>query len=390
MEVRGTAAVVGVGESAYHRHGRSPDDEFVLCLDAVRAACADAGIRPVDLDGFVSFSNDRSSSVRLATALGVHEMRWSTMQWGGGGGGSAGAVQQAAAAVHCGFADRVVVYRSITQGSHGRYGHAAAPRRWSSHYAPYGHLTAAHFFAMNANRFFHETGIDPIVQRSVVLASYAHAQANPRAVMFGRPLAEQTYDDSRWIVEPFHLYDCCQESDGAAALIVMRAEQARTLRSDPVYLLGCAQGTGHRRGGPIDGVFDSEALGTAEFASVAKRLYAMAGVSPHDIDVVQGYENFAAGVVMALIEHGFCTPEEASEFFVPESFLAPGGRLPLNTSGGNLAEGYLHGMGHHIEAVRQLRGTSVNQVPHAQLSLVFAGPMVAPTSSVIYGTGATL
>ncbi|MEV0135891.1 lipid-transfer protein [Dactylosporangium sp. NPDC050688] len=388
--MRAAAAVIGVGESAYYRHGRSPVDEFSLCLDAVRAACGDAGIRPADLDGFVSFSDDRNSSVRLATSLGVRELRWSTMQWGGGGGGSAGAVQQAAAAVHCGFADCVVVYRGITQGRHGRYSQGAATRRWSSHFVPYGHLTAANFFALNATRFFHETGIDPGVQRSVVLASYAHAQRNPRAVMHGRPLTAQAYDDSRWIVEPFHLYDCCQESDGAAALIIVSADRARATRPDPVYLLGCVQGAGHRGGGVIDGVFDSETLGTAEFRTVAPRLYAMAGVTPADIDVVQGYENFAAGVVMALIEHGFCEPDQANEFFVPETFLAPGGRLPLNTSGGNLAEGYLHGMGHHIEAVRQLRGTSVNQVPDAQLSLVFAGPMVTPTSSAIYGSEATL
>ena len=105
-----------------------------------------------------------------------------------------------------------------------------------------------------------------------------------------------------------------------------------------------------------------------------------------DVDVVQSYENFTGGVVMSLIEHGFCAPEEAAEFFTVENLTAPAGGLPLNTSGGNLAEAYIHGLELVVEAVRQVRGESVNQVANAKVSLVSSGPMVIPASNVLFGT----
>jgi acetyl-CoA acetyltransferase len=116
----------------------------------------------------------------------------------------------------------------------------------------------------------------------------------------------------------------------------------------------------------------------------------MAQVKPSDVDVLQSYENFTGGVMMAMVEHGFCAPEECNDFFVKERFLAPGGDLPLNTSGGNLAECYMHGLGLNLEAVRQIRGQSTSQVPDADISMVISGPMVTPVSSCIFGSEATL
>jgi acetyl-CoA acetyltransferase len=116
----------------------------------------------------------------------------------------------------------------------------------------------------------------------------------------------------------------------------------------------------------------------------------MAGVRPADVDVLQSYENFTGGVLMSLVEHGFCDPDACNEFFVKERFLAPGGDLPLNTSGGNLAECYMHGLGLILEAVRQIRGESTNQVPKAEVSMTISGPMVTPVSSCIFGAEATL
>lgn len=383
------AAVVGIGHSSFYRHGEAPDDEFVLCVEAILAACTDAGVPPRSIDGFAGYSDDRNTAIRLSNALGIDELRWATMHWGGGGGGAAGAVQHAAAAIATGAAECVVVHRALAQGQFGRYGQRTTPRRWSEHYVPHGHRSPVHYFALNANRFFHETGIDPDVQRSIALASYAHAQNNPAALMRGRPLDEATYDASRWIVEPFHLFDCCQESDGAAALIVVSAERAADLCESPAYILGAAHGAGRRGGGVIEGVFDSTTLATGEMSTVARRVYAAANLQPADVDLVQGYENFAAGVVMGLLEHGLCNAENAATILTVDNLTAPAGQLPLNTAGGNLAEAYLHGMGHHIEAVRQLRGASPNQVPGADVVLVFAGPMVVPTGSVIYGGAGT-
>ena len=289
-----------------------------------------------------------------------------------------------------GYANCVVVFRSLAQGQFGRFGAGAQRAAVAGDAAlsmPYGLMSPAQMFAMRAQRLMHEFGIKQDALRAVSLASYYHAQQNPRAVMHGRPLTEESYDSSRWIVEPFHLYDCCLENDGAAALILVPAEHARDLRQKPAYLLGAAQGSQHRAAA---GSHNSPDYATANFKTLAPRLYEMAKVRPEDVDVVQSYENFTGGVVMSLIEHGFCKPEEANEVLQFENLRAPDGRLPLNTSGGNLAECYMHGLELQVEAVRQIRGTSPNPVPNVNVSLVGSGPMVTPLSNMILGSEATL
>jgi acetyl-CoA acetyltransferase len=205
--------------------------------------------------------------------------------------------------------------------------------------------------------------------------------------MYGRPLDEQTYDDSRWIVEPFHLYDCCQENDGAAALILVAADRIAEFDSVPAYLLSAVSGSHFRAGAAVHNTPD---YATSTFKTLAPRLFQMAGVTAADVDVLQSYENFTGGVLMSIVEHGFCEPEACNEYFVKERFLAPDGTLPLNTSGGNLAECYMHGLGLNVEAVRQIRGESTNQVPDAEVSMVISGPMVTPVSAAIFGSGGTL
>jgi acetyl-CoA acetyltransferase len=165
------------------------------------------------------------------------------------------------------------------------------------------------------------------------------------------------------------------------------AERARDLRQKSVYLLGVAQGSEHRNGAPVH---NAPLYATSSFTTVAPHLYAMAGVTPADVDVVQSYENFTGGVLMSLVEHGLFRAEEAAEVCTLENLVAPKGRLPLNTSGGNLAECYMHGLELQLEAVRQLRRESTNQVPDAEVSMVCAGPMVTPVSSLIFGTEVTL
>jgi len=392
--LRGTVAIVGIGESTYYRYGKSPHPEFRLAVEAILAACRDARMDPRDIDGFASFSNDRNESSRLAAALGIRELRLSSMQWGGGGGGTAAAVGNAAAAIHAGMADRVVVFRALAQGQFARFGLGgqadARATTVSGDHAfslPYGAISPAQRFAMKARRFMHEHGVGQSALRAVALASYHHAQQNPRAVMYGRPLDEATYDASRWIVEPFHLYDSCQENDGATAMILAPAEAAASFPGKPCYVLGVAAGSDHRAGASGH---NAPNYATSSFASVAPRVYAMAGIGPKDVDVVQAYENFTGGVVMALAEHGFFAPDEANDVMQIANLLAPHGRLPLNTSGGHLAEGYMHGANLVLEAVRQVRGESTNQVPGAEVAMMIAGPMVTPVSSLILGSEATL
>jgi acetyl-CoA acetyltransferase len=284
----------------------------------------------------------------------------------------------------------VVVFRALAQGQFQRFGAAPPGGRVTGEPAltfPYGLISPAQRFAMRVMRFLHEHGIGPEAQRAIALASYHHAQANPRAVMHGRPLSVEQYDGSRWIVEPFRLYDCCLENDGAAALVVVSAERAKDLRKRPAYVLGVAQGSEHRNGARSH---NAPLYATASFTTVAPRLYAMAGVGPKDVDVVQSYENFTGGVLMSLVEHGFFAAEEAAEVLTLENLVAPDGGLPLNTSGGNLAECYMHGLELQIEAVRQLRGESTAQVPGARVSMVISGPMVTPVSSLVLGVEETL
>ena len=388
--LRGTVAIAGVGETAYYKRGQAPEAEFKLALMAVLAACEDAGISPKQVDGFASFSNDRSDPSRLAAALGINDLRFANMQWGGGGGGGSGALANAAAAVATGMAECVVVFRALAQGQFGRFGQGPVRNVISgdgAHTVPYGLMSPAQSFAMKVKRFMHEHRVEQSALRALSLASYHHAQNNPRAVMYGRPLTEEKYDDSRWIVEPFHLFDCCLENDGAAAMIVVPAERAKDYAHKPTYLLGAVSGSHYRAGASVHNAPD---YATSTFKTCAPRLYDMAEVGPGDVDVLQCYENFTGGVLMSIVEHGFCEPDECNEFLVKDNLIAPEGKLPTNTSGGNLAECYMHGLGLNIEAVRQIRGESSNQVEDVDISMVVSGPMVTPVSSCIFGTEATL
>lgn len=384
--LRGRVAIVGIGETAYCKHGQSPDAEFKLALKAVLAACKDAGLDPRTIDSFASYSNDRNDPSRMAAALGVRQLRSATMQWGGGGGGCCAAVANGAAAIASGLAECVVVYRALAQGEYGRFGQSSAAATVSGEMAwqaPYGVLAPPQKFALRVARFMHEYGIRQEAQRAIAMASYHHAQANPRAVMHGKPLDAATYDASRWIAEPFRLFDCCMENDGAAAVVMVAAERAKDFPNKPAYLLGAASGSGYRTGATAHNAPD---YASASFRTVASDLYRMAGIAPRDVGVVQSYENFTGGVMMALAEHGFFRPQEANEFLTFDNLVAPSGKLPLNTSGGNLAECYVHGFELVLEAVRQVRGTSTSQAPRGDVALVIGGPMVTPVSNLLLGS----
>jgi acetyl-CoA acetyltransferase len=376
-------AVVGIAETKYYKHGGSPVSEFQLCLEAILKAAADAGLDPRAIDGFSSYSDDRNQPVRIAAALGTPDLALSVMEWGGGGGGGSGAVANAAAGLVAGLCNYAVVYRGLAQGQFGRFGQSRSSGKVPypmSYSAPYGMMAAAQNFAARVHRFMYEYGATQDPMKAISLTSYYHAQRNPRAIMYGRPLTAEDYDNSRWIVEPFHLFDCCQENDGAAALILTTAERARDLQQKPAWLMAAAIGSDYRQAAPAHNAPD---YATSNFKTLAPRLYGMAGIEPKDVDVVQSYENFTGGVMMSLVEHGFCQPEEVDEFMTFDTFRFDGGKLPLNTSGGNLAECYMHGLELNIEAVRQIRGTSTAQVPNVEVSMVCSGPMVQPVTSMI-------
>lgn len=378
---RGAVAVVGIGTTPYYKRGQSPDEERKLCLRAIVDACADAGIDPRDIDGFSSYGADINEGPRLTAPLGTREMRWSTLIWGGGGGGSAGAIAAAASAIVAGQADIVAVYRASAESTSGRLLNAVSEGYLGPNWTVHGCDSPAQLLALNAQRMIEHDGVAPQAFEAVVRASYYHARGNPAAMAHAMELDAQRYRDARWIAEPFRLYDCSRENDAAAALILTSAERARDLRQKPAYLLAAAFGCGPRWG-EMDANHDPFSSGG--FREVARRLWRQSGYGPQDVDVTQLYLNFSAPGVAALIDHGFCTAESAGEVLSFENLIAPYGWLPINTGGGDLAEGFVHGMGNALEAVRQIRGTSPNQVPDARLSLLTGGPMAELVSSALF------
>src|SRR5215470_11010728 len=385
--MHGSAVIAGIGESTYYKRGESPHTEFQLACIAIQRAVEDAGLALADIDGFVSYTDQRNIPVRLARALGLKELRWTATPWAGGGNSMAAAVQAADAAVTAGYALHIVVFRALAQGQFGRYGQAAGsggggaympgPFAWNG---TYGILTPAHQCALHTARFMHDHRISQEALCDLALACYANAQRNPRALRYGQPLTREAYHASRWIVKPFHLYDCCPENDGAAAAVVTTTERARDLRHRPATVVTAASGIG-----PVYGAFDRATLGSAHYRQVGKHLWEQAGCGPQDVDVAQFYENFTGPVLMALCEMGFASPEGIEEFVADGRLIGPEAELPFNTSGGNIGEAYIHGFEMINESVRQIRGESTCQVKTVERALVVAGPGYAPGSAVLFG-----
>ncbi|GGV40048.1 lipid-transfer protein [Streptomyces spectabilis] len=373
----GRAAVVGIGATEFSKDsGRS---ELTLAVEAVRAALADAGLAPADVDGLVTFTMDTSPEITVAQAAGMGELSFfSRVHYGGGA--ACATVQQAALAIAAGVAEVVVCYRAFNERSGRRFGAGVSRREPSAEGValgwalPFGLLTPASWVAMAAQRYLHTHGLTPEVFGHVAVTDRRYAATNPAAYFHGRPITLEEHAASRWIVEPLRLLDCCQETDGGQAIVVTSVERARDLPRPPAVIAAAAQGAG-RAQEQMTSYYRDDLTGLPEMGVVARQLWRTSGLAPGEIDVGILYDHFTPFVLMQLEEFGFCAPGEAAEFVAKE-------RLPLNTHGGQLGEAYLHGMNGIAEAVRQLRGTAVNQIPGAGRALVTAGTGV-PTSGLI-------
>ncbi|MFH8258175.1 lipid-transfer protein [Streptomyces roseolus] len=376
----GRAAVAGIGATEFSKDsGRS---ELSLAVEAVRAALDDAGLAPGDVDGLVTFTMDTSPEITVAQAAGIGELTFfSRVHYGGGA--ACATVQQAALAVAAGVAEVVVCYRAFNERSGRRFGSGVQRREPSAEGAalgwqlPFGLLTPASWVAMAAQRYLHVYGLTPEVFGHVAVTDRRYAANNPAAYFHGKPITLADHAASRWIAEPLRLLDCCQETDGGQAVVVTTAERARDLRHPPAVVLAAAQGAG-RRQEAMTSFYRDGLTGLPETGVVARQLWQTSGLRPADVDVAVLYDHFTPFVLMQLEEFGFCGPGEGGDFVAA-------GALPINTHGGQLGEAYLHGMNGIAEAVRQLRGTSVNQVPGAARALVTAGTGV-PTSGLVLGT----
>jgi len=383
----GTTAISGIGATEFSKEsGRS---ELRLAVEAVAAALEDAGLEPGDVDGLVTFSADTNPEIEVARSLGMGDLTFfSRVHYGGGA--ACGTVHQAAMAVASGVADVVVCYRAFNERSGHRFGTGVqgrppvpnAENAQFSWYAPQGLLTPASWVAMFAQRYLHVTGATTEDFGRVAVTDRAHAATNPAAWFFGKPITLEDHQASRWIVEPMRLLDCCQESDGGQALVVTTLERARASARPPAVIRAAAQGAGAQQD-MMTSYYRDDLTRLPEMGVVARQLWETSGLGPDDIQSAVLYDHFTPFVLYQLEELGFCQWGEAKEF-VRDGHLGLGGRLPTNTHGGQLGEAYIHGMNGIAEGVRQVRGTSVNQVSGVEHVVVTAGTGV-PTSGLILG-----
>jgi len=365
------AAIVGIGQTEFSKSsGRS---ELQLAAEASSAAIADAGLTPADIDGLVTFTLDTTDELLLMRCLGIPELRyWSRTPHGGAGAHTT--VQHAAAAVASGAANAVVVYRAFNERSGRRFGQPNArvtPLGWNL-YLPFGLDTPAKIYSLWFQRYMYRYGVtnEDFGRYSVV--ARRHAATNPNAWFYQRPITIEDHQRSRWIVEPIlRLLDCCQESDGGVAMVITTMERARDLAQRPARVAAVADGhliEGHVMFNyyhPGDDVFP-------EVGFLARQLWEMSGLAPSDIDVAMLYENFSPVVFLQLEGLGFCGPGEAKDF-ITDGNIDLDGSLPVNTNGGLLGEGYIHGINNILEGVRQIRGTSCNQIDDVEHVLVAGG-----------------
>jgi acetyl-CoA acetyltransferase len=385
--LRDAVAVVGIGTTPFTKAGASGKTAFRLALEATIAACDDAGVAPDSLDGFVTYAVEGTDPYTLAQTLGCEATSFFD-RYSGGGESLAATVHHAAMAIAAGVADTVLAYRSLS----GRLVPTSASATTSaavenggfrfSFLAPFGLFTPAHIYAMQARRHMIDFGTTSVQFGAYAVSANANAQRNPNAIHFGRPITIADHQASRMIADPYRLYDCTQEADGACAVVVTSAERARHLRQTPVYLLGAAEGSG-----PADQLYNQvrhqSRFNTAGMAEIAEVLYRRSGIGPADVDVAQIFETFTGQGVMALEDFGFCGRGEGGPFVESGAIRWPDGSLPINTAGGGLAEAYLHGFNNLVEAVRQLRGTSTSQVEGASTCLVTSGPAAMPSSALV-------
>ncbi len=384
--IKDKAVIVGVGNTEFSKN--SGISELHLAVKACKAAIDDAGLKPSDIDGMATFTMDTSDEIEVARALGVGDMTfYGRAHYGGGAATST--LHQAVMAVATGMAETVICYRALN----GRSGHrfsggvsgditTADAIHWGW-YMPYGLLTPASWVGMFTQRWMHLTGVTKDALYEVAKTTRDYGANNPAAFFHGQTFERAEYDAQRMISTPLQLFDCCQESDGGSAVIVTTPERARDLKQPGVSIRGVAQCAAKDQE-QMTSFYREEFAGIPEMEHAAKDTYAMADLTPDDIDAAVIYDAFSPIVLWQLEAWGFCGFGESGDF-VKDGALRPDGRLPTNTHGGQLSEAYIHGVNGIVEATKLVRGTSVNQpakdINHA---LVTSGVGI-PTGGALLG-----
>ena len=385
MSFAGKTAIAGIGATDFSKNsGRST---LRLAVEACELAMKDAGVTPDMIDGMVTYAHDNNNEIDVCRSLGVDKLTHFSLVHHSGGA-ACGVVHQAAMAVASGACNYCLVWRAFNERSEERFGAGVQERPpaptpmevdfgWSS---PFGLLTPASWVAMFAQRYMHEYGATSADFGRVAVACRKHAANNPAAFFYGKPITLEEHQASRWIVKPLRLLDCCQESDGGQALLITTLDRARHLKSVPAVIASAVQGSCDDQQ-MMKSYYRQSITGIPEMKLCADQLYADTGLSAADIQAAVLYDHFTPLVLPQLEEFGFCKRGEARDF-IKDGNIELGGRLPVNTHGGQIGEAYIHGLNGVAEGVRLVRGTSTNQPANVDHVLVTAATAV-PTSAAI-------
>ena len=362
-----SAAIVGVGETELSKDsGRSVPQ---LAVEAALAAIADTGLEPADIDGIMPYQIGATTEDLMA-GLGLSDMRFSAVSHLGGASPVA-SIRTAALALAVGEAHAVLMFNARNGRSEARVAVRAGQQVPGSSFRngleiPQGMSSPAQWYSMLARRHMHDFGTTRAQLGAVALTMRDHAQLNPAAQMYGRPLTMEDYLSGRPIAEPYLLYDCCLESDGACALVLTTIDRARDLRPPVVRVEAVAEG----HADSPDDIVNRRDFYSIGLTRAAPAAFADASMKPADIDVALVYDCFTFEVIQQLEEAGFC-PRGEGGAFVEGGNIRLGSTLPVNPHGGMLSAGHLAGIGHIAEAVHQLRwAAGSRQVEGAETAAV--------------------
>lgn len=360
-------AVIGIGRTEFTR--RSGRTTLAMAAEACRGALADAGLQVSDVDGMLTFmANDSAHPVDVSWAIGCDELAFSTAVIGGGNM-VADCVATASAVIEAGTCQAVLLYRSLNGRSGHRFGTVTGPVAVADEWqfcAPHGFLIPPQFFAMWARRHQEVYGSTCEDLGQIAITERSHAVRNPHAIARD-PLTMDEYLAGRWVNEPFRVYDCTYEVDGAVAILITSAEVARDGAQPPMWLVGSSNSQSGA------GWIEWEDMASMYAKTAGPRLWNRTGLSAADMDIALMYDCFTYTVMTTFEDYGFCEKGQVGEYFAVGR-ATYGGDVVVNPHGGLLSEGYLHGLNHHYEAALQLRGQAGDrQVRDAQLALVTAG-----------------
>ena len=379
--LRGAAAIVGASLGGVPMApGRSA---LEILGEAVHGALADAGLKLSDVDGlFTGSSYHFLAGLSVAEYLGIHpKFCESTMV---GGSSYVGHLLTAAMALHTGQCEVALICYGSNQGS--GFGKLKSMAETPLYEAPYEPRYPISSYALAAARHMHQYGTTREDLAHIAVAARQWAQLNPLAHARD-PLSIEQVLDSRLVSDPLSVLDCCLVTDGGGALVLVRSERAKDFPKPPVYVLGAAAATWHRQIGSMPDLTVTAA------AESGPRAFAMAGLAPKDVDVLELYDAFTINTLLFLEDLGFCAKGEGGAF-VRNGRIAPGGALPVNTNGGGLSCCHpgMYGMFLLIEAVQQLRAEAGDrQVPNAEIALCHGnGGVLSSQVTALLGTAATV